>query len=192
MKIGYSVEGSTDRAFLSGLKRRWCSYAEMVEGRFRGSTQESQRRELRKICLELDFKSVDLIIFLLDGNGTHWRTVDQQVKERMPKDALHKIVIGVPDRNVERWICHDPNYIAEVCGGFPGDYLKDDPKAAFEAVMGISRDDKKEAEIENLVANAPIWNWLSHESFNHFYETIRDLSQQRDCTIKNERDRVRP
>jgi hypothetical protein len=46
MKIGYSVEGSTDRAVLKGLQRRWCPSAELLEGRFRGTTGQSARREI--------------------------------------------------------------------------------------------------------------------------------------------------
>lgn len=36
MSIGYSVEGATDRAFLKGLRRRWCPGAALIEGSFRG------------------------------------------------------------------------------------------------------------------------------------------------------------
>jgi len=45
MKIGYSVEGSTDRAVIRGLRRRWCPEAELIEGKVRGSTRLSLRRE---------------------------------------------------------------------------------------------------------------------------------------------------
>ena len=45
MKIGYSVEGSTDRAVLQGLKQRWCPEAQLVEGRFRGTSGQSQHRD---------------------------------------------------------------------------------------------------------------------------------------------------
>jgi len=192
MRIGYSVEGSTDRALLTGLKQRWCNHAEMVEGHFRGSTGLSQRRELHKICRELDIKQADLIIFLLDANGDDWRTIKSQALERVPAANLHKILIGVSDRNIECWICHDAGYVASVCGGSAADYSGGDPKAAFEVAMGISRDDKKEPEIEHLVTNAPVRNWLSHDSFNDFYESIRDFSQQRSCTITNERNQGGP
>ena len=71
MKIGYSVEGSTDRAVIMGLKHRWCPKAERpIEGGFRGTSGLSRFRELPKICVELMSKGVDLIVFdQMDFNG---------------------------------------------------------------------------------------------------------------------------
>jgi len=68
MKIGYSVEGSTDRAFLEGLRRRWCPQAELIEGRFRGRSGQSQRREIPQTCLELVTKGTEVVVFLRDAN----------------------------------------------------------------------------------------------------------------------------
>jgi hypothetical protein len=62
MIIGYCVEGSTDRAFINGLKERWCEKATLIEGHFRGSTHLSQRREIAKICHELNSKEADLLL----------------------------------------------------------------------------------------------------------------------------------
>ena len=75
MKIGYSVEGSTDRALLEGLRRRWCPHAHSVEGRVRGRSGISQRREIPNTCRELVSKGADLIILLRDANEENWREV---------------------------------------------------------------------------------------------------------------------
>ena len=75
MKIGYSVEGSTDRAPLEGLKRRWCREAELIPGKFRGTSGQSQRREIPNTCIELSAKGADVIVFLRDANTENWREV---------------------------------------------------------------------------------------------------------------------
>jgi hypothetical protein len=187
MRIGYSVEGSTDRALLNGLKQRWCPHASMVEGHFRASTQLGQRRELRAICEELILKSVDIIIILVDANDASWRDVAKEVLAHIPEEALHLVVVGVPDRNVECWICHDPNYVASLCDVLPEILREPDPKIAFEQAMDIRHGDRKEEIIAELVRNAPIGKWLAHRSFSNFYEAIVDFSQRHSCTIRNER-----
>lgn len=156
MRIGYSVEGSTDRALLRGLQRRWCPAAEMVEGHFRGSTGESLRRELLKICGEFAFKSVDAMVFLMDANDRQWRDVQKEARDRFPGDRLALAVLGVADRNVECWICLEADYVAGVLGVPAADLRVPDPKGRFESAMGIDRDDRKEAKIEDLVKNAPL------------------------------------
>jgi len=91
MKIGYSVEGSTDRAFISGLKLRWCPNAIMIEGRFRGSTGQSRRSEIAKVCLELSHNGAELITFLSDSNSDDpnaWRKVAQDEESRVPVQYL--------------------------------------------------------------------------------------------------------
>lgn len=66
MRIGFSVEGSTDAALLRGLRDRWCPEAELLAGNMRGTTRQSARREIAKICVELKAKGVDVIVFLRD------------------------------------------------------------------------------------------------------------------------------
>ncbi len=56
MKIGYCVEGSTDRGFVKGLTDRWCPQAEFIEGRFRGSTGLRLRAEIPQICIVLSLE----------------------------------------------------------------------------------------------------------------------------------------
>jgi len=189
MKIGYSVEGSTDRGLISGLKNRWCPDAELVEGRFRGSTHTSLRREYQKICDEFQFKSVDWMVFLTDANMRLWRDVQREERGRFPEDCRTRAIHGVPDRNVESWLCADADWLGRRLGCHPDRFRCDDPKGAFEEAMGITRDDKKEDEISLTVREAPLKVWLANQSFEDFYDQVRDASQQSGCTIENLRER---
>src|SRR6266478_3008886 len=99
MKIGYSVEGSTDRAVLEGLRQRWCPQAQLVEGHFRGMTDLSRRREIPKICVELQAKGVDCVIFLTDSNGPEWRPILNAERNRCP--PRHEFTVEDPKGVVE-------------------------------------------------------------------------------------------
>ena len=111
MRIGFSVEGSTDRALLVGLRERWCPDAELIEGRFRGTSGQSQRREIPKTCVELTYKKADLIVFLRDANEENWRDVLKADEHRCRDEHRHLAVFAVCDRNVESWFCADAEWI---------------------------------------------------------------------------------
>ncbi|MBM4027642.1 MAG: hypothetical protein FJ280_19915 [Planctomycetes bacterium] len=188
MKIGYSVEGSTDRAFLEGLRRRWCPQAQLVEGLFRGTSGLSQRREIRRVCVELTAKGAVLIVFLRDANNESWRDVLKADEERCRPDHRHLTVFGVCDRNVECWFCTDANWMGKETG-CPADMFRvPDPKDTFEKAVGITRLDKKEEQIATMVQQAPLKNWLSNRSFRDFYERIWDKSKERGCQVENLRE----
>ena len=190
MKIGYAVQGSTDRAFLRGLKERWCADAEMVKGAFRGSTGLSLRRELAKICDELfSQKACDVIVFLSDADEAKWREIQRRELDKLPNDIRPFAVYGMADRNIECWLCADPQYIAEKTGRAAEDFTVDDPKGAFESAMRVSRDDKRESEIAALVREAcaeVLQRWLQNSrSFEDFYDQLWTVSRQRECDIDN-------
>lgn len=188
MKIGYSVQGSTDRALLHGLQQRWCADAELVEGHFRGSTKESLRREYMKICDEFAFKSVDVMVFLTDADDNVWRDVQRNERAKFPPERLSLAVHGVADRNIECWICTNPEYVASKLG-IHADILRiNNPKKRFKTAMGINRDDRKEASISDLVKEAPLHSWLRNPSFEDFYEQVRDMRQGFGCQIENLRE----
>ena len=188
MKIGYSVEGGTDRALLHGLRQRWCTGAELVEGRFRGSTGESLRREYAKICEEFAFKSVDVMVFLTDANDQDWRDVQRKERSKFPSERLPLAVHGVAQRNVECWICANPEYVANKLGIHADALRVANPKGCFESAMGIDRDDRKEEAISDLVKEAPLQSWLRNRSFEDFYKQVRDQSQRLLCQIENIRE----
>ncbi len=193
MRIGYAVQGSTDRAFLRGLQERWCAGAEMIEGAFRGSTGLSLRRELARISDVLFFKKgCDLIVFLSDADVADWRKTQRREVAKLPDSIGPFAVYGMADRNIECWLCADPHYIAEKTGRAAEDFLVDDPKGAFESAMQISRDDKREAQIAELVREADVGvlrRWLvKSRSFEDFYDQLWTVSKQRECEIENLRD----
>ncbi|GAB4420101.1 MAG: hypothetical protein Fur0044_16850 [Anaerolineae bacterium] len=189
MSIGYSVEGATDRAFLEGLRRRWCPEATLIEGAFRGASHISLRRDIPKICLELAHKGAKVFVFLTDANSQDWRQVRQHESELIPSEFRHLTLYGVADRNIECWLAADRTYLAQQLGISPKVLKVDDPKDIVEKELGITRHDKREEEIASLVYNAPLHNWLKKSSsFEAFYEDARILSKQEGVSIPNERD----
>ena len=189
MKIGYSVEGSTDRALIKGLQTRWCKDAHLMEGRFRGSSRQSQRREIPKTCIELMFKGAHIVVFLRDANDENWRDVLRDDQERCRPEHQHLAVFGVCDRNVECWICADADWIATKTGKPASDFRVTNPKGMFENALGISSFDKKEEEIASLVQDAPLQNWLGNRSFEDFYNRLWQKSKELGCSFENLRAR---
>ena len=188
MKVGYSVEGSTDRALLRGLRNRWCPQAELVEGRFRGTSGQSQRREIPKTCVELCSKGVDLIIFLRDANTEAWRDVVRADEGRCRPQHQHLTVFAVCDRNVECWLCADVNWIAQRTGRSANAFCVDDPKGVFESAMRITTFDRKEDEIAEIAEQAPLSNWLANRSWEDFYDKLWRKSKEHSCVIENLRE----
>jgi hypothetical protein len=129
------------------------------------------------------------MVFLTDANDRPWRDVQQDERDKFPPEWLPLTIHGVPDRNIECWLCAEPDWLGNQLGCGGGQFRVDDPKNAFESTMGISRDDRKEAEISSLVRDAPLWRWLSKDSFEDFYGQVRRMSLQLDCTIENLLDR---
>ena len=67
MKIGYVVEGSTDEAFLVGIRNRWCPDAELIRLEFRGS--RARHREYKNILKAAGIAGIDIVIFITDCNN---------------------------------------------------------------------------------------------------------------------------
>jgi hypothetical protein len=185
MRIGYCVEGSTDKAMLYGLKERWCPTVQLIEARFRGT--RFRRRDIPAVCLDLIAgKAVDLAIFLRDANEEKWRDVLAADEGACKPEYKPLAIFGVCDRNVECWLCADPNWIAKETGHQPNEFRVPDPKGAFEKAMQITGLDRKEQEIAKLVKQAPLKKWLSNNrSFKEFYERIWDKSKEQGCKIEN-------
>lgn len=138
MKIGYCVEGSTDRGFVQGLIDRWCPQAELIEGRFRGSTGLRLRVEIPQICIELNEKGCDVFLFITDANDADWMRVAKQQSELVPAQFEHCTVSGVADRNIESWLCADKEWIAQETSRNASDFDVDDPKGVFQLFIGCS------------------------------------------------------
>lgn len=191
MSIGYSVEGATDRVFLEGLRQRWCPDGVLIEGSFRGDSGISLRRDIPRICLELDHKEANVIVFLTDANEQNWRQVKRHESEFVPLEFRHVTLYGVAGRNVECWLAADRDYLAGRLNVSPEALDAPDPKGIIEQALGITSYDRKEDEIASIVRDAPVRNWLDRSpSFEAFYEDARVLSKQEEYPIPNERERM--
>ncbi|MCX8037646.1 MAG: hypothetical protein N3D11_11505, partial [Candidatus Sumerlaeia bacterium] len=119
------------------------------------------------------------------------REVVKKDTETCRPEHKHLAVFGVCGRNIECWICADPDWIAKQTGRSPSEFQVQDPKRVFESAMGISARDRKEEEIARLVNSAPLRNWLTaNDSFEHFYGTIWHKSKELGCAIENLRERA--
>jgi hypothetical protein len=191
MKIGYSVEGSTDRAVMMGLKARWCPGAEMLEGKFRGQTRTSRHREIPKICLELVAKSADLIVFLTDSNVRPWREVQKGDADKCPSNYRHLTVFGVCHRNVECWLAAAPGHIAKVAGRNESEFRVEDPKGAVENAFGITGIENQEDKIAQFVRAAPLQRRMTNPSFEDFFDQLLQKSKELPCPgMENLRERM--
>jgi hypothetical protein len=188
MKIGYSVEGSTDRAIITGLRDRWCPGAELIEGKFRGQTRTSRHREIPKICQELSYKDADLIVFLTDSNVNPWREVQKGDSEKCPAEHRHLSVFGVCLRNAECWLAADPGHIAKAFGRNEPEFRVEDPKGIVESAFGITTIEKEEEKIAEFVRAAPLRRWMINPSFEDFFDQLWQKSKELGCKIENLRE----
>lgn len=192
MKIGYFVQGSVDDAFVRGLVKRWCPVAQLEEGRYRGSTGDSLKREIKSTLTVLrDYKRCDAIIVLTDADVDRWQDVKRREWEKVPADYHHLVVFGVTDRNIECWLAIDRNALAKELQCAPDDIPKDDPSEFVQRKFGfgcreISFEEAKQ-RVSDFVAGVTLKFWIDNsDSFEDFYKDARALSTQTNCSIPNE------
>ena len=152
---------------------------------------DSLCREMRKICCELRAKGVDVIVFLTDSNHDDpdaWKAALSGELARVPLDARHLAVCGACQRNIECWLCAGVPWISNRLSRSTHVFQVADPKGVFESAMGITRREKCEQEIAELVVAAPMRNWPANKSFDAFYEEIRRHSKLLGCEMENLRD----
>ena len=200
MKIGYYVQGDTDEAVVWGLAKRWCPDAELVKGPFRGSTRDSLKRELR-IALSMDLKDdkgCDILVFLTDADANPWRDVKRRESKKIPDDCQHLTLFGVAEENIECWLAIDLGALARELECQEKDIPKNNPSKSnfIKRRFGLTdRDTKQDAKarICDYVAQASLKVWIEKknsfsDSFEDFYEQARDLAEQNECSIPNERE----
>jgi hypothetical protein len=185
MRVGYCVEGNSDKWLLHGLRNRWCPGVELVQGHIRGAFT---RREIPKACAELRTKGVDVIILLRDANDEPWRDVANGDQKACSAEDAHLLVIGVCDRNVECWFVADRQYAATETGLEISALQTNDPKAIFNRTMGITRLDDQQEKLISYVMRAPLHSWLGNRSFEHFYDQLRVKSNEFNCRLENLRE----
>lgn len=192
MKIGYYVQGTADEAFMHGLVDRWCPRASVAQGKFRGSSRESFRREIAKALRDLrDDKGCDVLVVLTDSDVNLWREVKKREWKRVPADCQHLCVFGVADRNIECWLAIDRPALAGELGCDPVEIPSDDPSGFVDRRFGLRQRDlhreNAKARVSRFVAQAPMKSWIQGSpSFEDFYKDARALAAQIRCDMPNE------
>ena len=191
MKIGYYVQGDADEAVVRGLATRWCPEAELAPGQFRGGSQESLRREIRKSLIDLTkYKACDVVVLLTDADATSWREVRTRESAKIPDDYQHVTVLGVAERNIECWMAIDRHALAKELQCPVGDIPEDDPSDFVKRRFELTDRDKKgdaRKRVHDFVAGAPLKNWIENSpSFGAFYRDARQLALRTGCRFPNE------
>ena len=191
MRIGYYVQGHADEAVVWGLAKRWCPDAELAEGRFRGSSRESFRREIHKSLLDLrDYKECDVVVVLTDADGNPWREVKTRESARIPDDFGHLTVFGVADRNIECWLAVNRKELAVALECAVNDIPDGDPSDFIKRGWGLSDRDTRQAakaRVRDYVAQAPLKSWIKgSDSFGDFYRDARRFALRAQCAFPNE------
>ena len=193
MKIGYYVQGDTDEAVVWGLAKRWCPGAELAEGRFRGASKQSFRREIANSLMDLKSdKKCDVIVVLTDADANRWRDVKRRESDRISEDCQYLTLFGVAERNIECWLAIDRSALARELKCSEEDIPKDNPSDFIKRRFGLTDRDKKQnakARICNYVLQASLREWIEgSDSFEDFYEEARRWAAQNECSIPNERE----
>jgi hypothetical protein len=194
MKIGYFTEGRrADEAFIQGLAKRWCPEADLEPPlRCRGRSGETLRRELRiQVLYFREEKDCDVIVVLTDSDEFSWREKRDKESMLIPEQYRHLTVYGVAERNIECWLALDREGLGKELGCRPEDIPKDDPSGFISRKFKLSeRNEGREeakSKLADFVARSDLKKWIQNSpSFKAFYEDVRDLSQQKNCGIRNE------
>lgn len=191
MKLGYYVQGDVDEAVVRGLASRWCPGAELAEGRFRGSSSESFRREVRKSLMDLkEDKGCDVLVVLTDADANLWRDVKKNEWNKIPDDYRHSTLFGVADRNIECWLAIDRGALAAELACGMEQIPTDDPAGFVKRRLGLSdRNRKKDAKdrIRDYVTRVSLKSWIENsDSFKDFYDEARRLALRTGCPFPNE------
>ena len=193
MKIGYYVQGDADEAVVWGLAKRWCPDAELEEGRFRGSSKESFRREVANSLTDLkSHKRCDIIVVLTDADANRWQDVKRRESDRIPEDCKYLTLFGVADQNIECWLAIDPGALARELGCSVEEIPTDNPSNFVKQHFGLTDRDTKQnakARICDYVAQASLKTWIEDsDSFEDFYQQARRWAARNECSIPNERE----
>lgn len=73
----------------------------------------------RKVVGGLPGRRPDLLVLVVDGNCTDWRTAHKDLSQVVDKSLFPQFVVGCPEPHVERWCFADPESFTEVIGAAP-------------------------------------------------------------------------
>ena len=193
MKIGYYVQGDADEAVVWGLAQRWCPDAELAQGKFRGTSGESFRREISKSLQALKYEGCDILVVLTDADANKWQDVKRRESAKIPTDYEHLTLFGVADRNIECWLAIDRGALARELECLVEDIPSDNPSHFVKRRFGLTNRDEKQdakARVRDYVARASLKAWIAgSDSFQNFYAGARRLAVQNKCSIRNEQNR---
>ena len=188
------VEGSVDRAFLRGLKERYCRTAQLVEGIYRGRSGATIRRELT-IELPLLFKKEDcvFVVVLTDSNDQDWMTIFNREFNKVPVDLRYKTIYGVAQRNIECWLCLDRDALARRLNCEPQELDVPDPSRVVKRRFGFVRDPFENEQAEHLVSDFvsdSAYHTLTNRSssFKHFWNQVREKAALANCQLSGSLD----
>lgn len=178
-----------DFAFVIGLAKRWCPNAEVELGLYRGASGDSLRRELRKTLKELfEFKGCDYVVVLTDSNSDNpnfWKKVKRQELQKIDEKYHDRLVFGVPQRNIECWLCADEKQAAAWLSCSEPQVRQADPSDFVKSLLGLDLEEK----LKDFLAQVILKPWIQgSRSFQDFWEQVRDLSQRNECSLPNEAD----
>ncbi len=180
MKIGFTCQGSSDEAFVNGLKERLCPGSKLERGPARGVSKISFRRDIPNILLGLKSNGCDVFIILHVSVNQDFRKVKREETKHVPGEYKDDVVYGVVNRNIECWLTIDPNYCLERFGTSPPKDIKK-RNSYFINSTGRARDHKKE-EIAAFVSEAPIKSWCDNDkSFEQFYVDLKGMAKRKNC-----------
>ncbi len=191
-------QGPNDLGFLTGLRQLLGCDAELVNRLSDGSEARLRDHVTRR---KQDAKyiwdhrgDVDLIVRLTDGDTDSPQDTIRKELDRWPSEAGPLLVCGVCDRDVEHWMCLDPDYAAEKLG-----FDKNQLPGRREERSGFIKNRIKKrcgsqdymAFVADFVNNAPpatVRRWLANPAFSRFYDRCRDAAQEHTCPVENLRE----
>lgn len=104
--IGYFVEDDMHEELIRGLAVRWCPFARLERGRFRGQIVKNNLRNDIRLGLERLFErsSCNIVIFLTDSDKRGWHEKRKEEAERIPQQYVDRVIIGIAEQNIEHWL----------------------------------------------------------------------------------------
>lgn len=191
-QIGVLCQDRNSFGFLRGLARRLNCEAELIEpttGALAKSTYMT-RRQAKLAALDLQRKSVDLIVRFTDADGAPWQQVKRHEEQVFPRSTTSLLVCGIAVENVEQWLARVPAYVGRALG------IPDLGTLPFEQITGtiknaIARQGPPASEVTaRIVADAPpevFRDWLrADDSLRTFYQECRAAAIRAGCDVPNE------
>jgi hypothetical protein len=190
------AQGENDIGFLEGLRERLRCGANAIHY-LSGHPELRQRSHHTRTCDAKDicerFRNADLIVRLTDGDANRPQDACREELERWPSHARPKLVCGVCDRDVEHWICLDPDYAARRLHFAPDQLPKErkDRSGFIKHRIDEARGSQARKDfVAGFVRDAQVATmrrWLANPAFGTFYSECVRAAKLQDCEVNDER-----